>query len=49
LIALRGEHPQPGAVLDALSRIDIRLKVDYGPTPSLIATIETPKNLVELS
>jgi catechol 2,3-dioxygenase-like lactoylglutathione lyase family enzyme len=48
LVALRGEHPQPHSVLDALSRLDIPLHVDYGPAPALIATLETSKGLVEL-
>jgi Glyoxalase-like domain len=48
LISMRGEHPEPGRVLDALSRVDIPLHVDFAPESTLIAVLETAEGLVEL-
>jgi hypothetical protein len=48
LLSLRAEHPQPDNVAKALSSIDIPLRVDYGPEPSLIAVLKTSKGMVEL-
>ena len=48
-VALRGEHPDPAgidAVLDALVE---EMEVVSGPTPRLIATIDTPNGRVELA
>jgi hypothetical protein len=48
LISMRGEHPQPHRVIEALTSVDIPLRADYGPEPSLIAVLKTSKGLVEL-
>jgi hypothetical protein len=48
LIAMRGEHPQPDKVMEALTSVDILLRVDYGSEPSLTAVLKTSTGLVEL-
>lgn len=48
LHSLRAEHPQIGELQSALATLDIDLAISYGETPQLIATIESPKGLVEI-
>ncbi len=48
LVSLRAEHPEPAAVLRALSAVGIDLPVESGPRPALIATLRTETGLVEL-
>lgn len=48
LVSLRGEHPQPDVVLAALAAIGAELKVEQGPEPALLATIEGRKAAIEL-
>lgn len=47
LLDLRGEHPEPEKVLDALEALGLRLPVTFG-APALIATIATPHGTIEL-
>jgi hypothetical protein len=48
LLDLRAEHPDPAAVLGALRHLGLELRVEAGPAPALIATLETPRGRVEL-
>ena len=48
LLSMRGEHPQPGKVAEALASVDIPLRVEYGREPSLIVVLKTSNGLVEL-
>jgi hypothetical protein len=48
LVSIRGEHPEPGKVADALSSLGIPMQVGYGIEPSLIAELQTPNGLIEL-
>jgi hypothetical protein len=48
LESLRAEHPEPSAVVRALSAVGIDLPVESGPRPALIATLRTEGGLVEL-
>ncbi len=48
LLGLRAEHPDPDLVRPALAALDLDLALTQGPTPALIATIETPNGVVEL-
>ena len=48
LVSMRGEHPEPGRVTDALSSLGIPMQVDYNHEPSLIAELQTPNGLIEL-
>lgn len=48
LKGLRAEHPDPERVENALAALDLRLPVRRGPSPVLIALLETPKGPVEL-
>jgi hypothetical protein len=48
LLDLRGEHPQPDRVHEALRALGIALRVDAGPKPALIAVLDTPRGVVEL-
>ena len=48
LIALRAEHPDANRIKADLANLGLRLRVDSGPAPALIATIRTPKGDVEL-
>ena len=48
LVDLRAEHPDPAAIIDCLQRLGLGLQVLVGPTPALIATLDTPQGRVEL-
>jgi hypothetical protein len=48
LIALRAEHPHPEPVQKALDKLGLDLRVQRGPRPALIATVDTPHGRVEL-
>jgi hypothetical protein len=48
LIGLRAEHPNPERVRDLLARLELRLGVQRGETPALVATIAGPRGRVEL-
>lgn len=48
LIGLRAEHPDPEPVQEALHTLGLDLRVQRGPQPALIATVDTPGGRVEL-
>jgi hypothetical protein len=48
LQALRAEHPDPEPVRRALAALGAALSLARGPAPALIATLATPKGVVEL-
>ena len=48
LVDLRAEHPHAGRVREILNGLELTLQVESGPTPALIATIDTPGGRVEL-
>lgn len=48
LTGFRAEHPEAKATRDVLGSLALDLAVDEGPTPALIATINTPRGTVEL-
>ncbi len=48
LKGLRAEHPEPERVQRALAALDLALPVRGGPSPALIALLNTPKGAVEL-
>ena len=49
LVALRAEHPDASRVQTMLTQLALDLPVRAGPTPALIATLESPKGRVELN
>ena len=48
LINIRAEHPDPDHVQLLLNRLAVDLKVTWGSSPTLIATINCPRGRVEL-
>lgn len=48
LTGLRAEHPDPETVQKALDMLGLALRVQRGPRPALIATVDTPRGRVEL-
>jgi Glyoxalase-like domain len=48
LAAFRAEHPDPSRLQRLLAALDLDLPVTPGPHPTLIATLETPRGLIEL-
>ncbi|MFL5496432.1 MAG: VOC family protein [Gemmatimonadales bacterium] len=48
LVELRAEHPDPVMIGRLLRHLGIELPVSRGPTPALIAALETPRGRVEL-
>jgi hypothetical protein len=48
LKAMRFAHPQPSAVVDALSAVGIEADVASASEAALYATISTPKGVIEL-
>jgi hypothetical protein len=48
LVALRAEHPNPAGVRKLLRPLGLELPVTKGPRSALIASLETPRGLVEL-
>ncbi|HWZ86053.1 MAG TPA: VOC family protein [Thermoanaerobaculia bacterium] len=45
---LRAEHPDPPRLRKLLAALDLDLPVTEGPRPSLVATLATPRGVVEL-
>lgn len=48
LVALRAEHPDAARVQRLFDRLGLDLRVQLGPRPALIATIDGPKGRVDL-
>ena len=48
LLSLRAEHPHPHAVNAGLEALEVLIPVSEGAQPQLIATLETPRGVVEL-
>jgi hypothetical protein len=48
LVGLHAEHPAPTVMTQLLGRLGLALRVILGPTPALIATLDTPRGRVEL-
>lgn len=48
LTELRAEHPEPAAVREALEALGVAMRVESGPRPRLVATIEATAGRVEL-
>ena len=48
LLSIRAEHTHPHAVNAGLETLDVVLPVTVGREPALIATLETPRGVVEL-
>ena len=48
LLDLRAEHPTPAAIIEQLDHLGLDLDVLPGPRPALMATLDTPRGLVEL-
>jgi len=48
LTSLRAEHPDADRVQQMLKQLGLALTVTRGPTPSLIATFDSPRGKVEL-
>jgi len=48
LISLRAEHPRPAEITPMLTALGASLDVEYAQAPALVASIETPRGVVEL-
>ena len=48
LVAVRAEHPDSERVQRMIEALGLDLRVQKGPTPAIIATIDSPKGRVEL-
>ncbi len=48
LVDLRAEHPTPASILEQLDHLGLDLDIAPGPSPALVATLDTPRGLVEL-
>jgi hypothetical protein len=48
-VSLRAEHPEPAGIQAVLDALDVKMPVDTGPDPRLIATLDTPNGRVEVS
>jgi hypothetical protein len=48
LVELRIEHPDPAALRAALEALGATARVDSGPEPALVATLDTPRGRVVL-
>jgi hypothetical protein len=48
LVALRGEHPEPGLIMRMLDPVGVSLGVKRGARPALVATLEGALGTVEL-
>lgn len=48
LVGLHAEHPAPALMTQLLARLGYALRVMPGPTPALIATLNTPRGRIEL-
>jgi hypothetical protein len=49
LVSLRAEHPDPDKIRPLLELMEIPIELKKGDSPRLIATIKTPKGIIELS
>lgn len=49
LTELRAEHPEPEVIRPLLKAVNADLSLSRGPTPALIATMETPRGRVQLT
>jgi hypothetical protein len=48
LVALRAEHPDADRVREQLTQLGLDLPVTKGPSPALVATVQSPRGKVEL-
>jgi hypothetical protein len=48
-VSLRAEHPDPAVIAVPLNALAVDIPVEQGPSPRLIATLDTPNGRVELS
>jgi hypothetical protein len=48
LIGLRAEHPDSESVQKALDQLGLDVRVQRGPRPALIATVDSPRGRVDL-
>ena len=48
LVDLHAEHPDPAAITELLGHLGLELRVAAGPSPALVASLETPRGRVEL-
>ena len=48
LVHLHAEHPTPEAIIEQLDHLGLDLDVLPGPRPALVATLDTPRGMVEL-
>lgn len=48
LEALYGEHPRPDTVRPILEAMGLALDIRYGPTPALVAVLDTPRGQVTM-
>jgi len=48
LLNLRGKHPQPGLIQTFLQALEVELPLVQGPTPALIAVLQTPRGQIEI-
>lgn len=49
LLSLRGEHPDAARAHAVIEEMGLELPLTNGPEPRLVATIETPRGVLELS
>jgi hypothetical protein len=48
LVALRAEHPDADRVRETLKQLGLDLPVTTGPSPALIASVQSPRGTIEL-
>ena len=48
LVALRAEHPDANRVQEMLTQLGLDLHVTKGPSPALVAVVQSPRGRVEL-
>jgi hypothetical protein len=48
LAGLRAEHPRPDPVRSMLAALAVHTPMTRGPSPALVATLDTPGGRVEL-
>jgi hypothetical protein len=48
LLELRAIHPNPESILPSLLALEITMKVERGPTPQIVAVLDTPNGRVEV-
>jgi hypothetical protein len=48
-VSLRAEHPEPASVQAVLDALAVKMPVDQGAAPRLIATLDTPNGRIEFS